>query len=226
MEQAILALNHKLDALTAQVQYLTEQVKQAELARQARDELVRDAMPIANDLMRLSSDHLQTIQGDLDLPTLARLLKKLLRHAPDFERVLDQLDGVNDLLEVSGPIVKGVYDKAETMLSQAERKGYFRAAQGGLYILDNIVGAFSPDEIRQLGDNIVLILRTIKDMTQPEVMQFLRNTVAEVEKDSDAPVDISYRALLGQMRDPHVRRGLAQTLRVLSSIGGQGEVKH
>lgn len=225
MEQAILELNRKLDALTAQVQYLTEQAKQAELARQARDELVRDAMPIANDMMRLSTDQLQTIQDEIDLPTLARLLKKLLRHAPDFERALDQLDGVNDLLDVSGPIVKGVYDKAETMLGQAERKGYFQAAQGGLYILDNIVGAFSPDEIRQLGDNIVLILRTIKDMTQPEVMQFLRSTVAEVEKDSDAPVDISYRALLGQMRDPQVRRGLAQTLRVLSSIGGQGETR-
>ena len=223
MEQAMLDLTRKIDFLSTQVQFLTEQAKQAELARQAREELIHDAMPIANDMMRLASAQLQEIEGDVNPQNLLRLLKKLLRHAPDFEKLLDQIDSANDLLDISGPIIKSVYNKAETALGNAERKGYFSAAQGGIYIIDNIVTSFSADEIKQLGDNIVLILRTIKDMTQPEVMQFLRNTVAVVEKESEAPVDISYRSLLGQMRDPHVRRGLAQTLRVLSSLGGQSE---
>jgi uncharacterized protein YjgD (DUF1641 family) len=37
-------------------------------------------------------------------------------------------------------------------------------------------------------------------------------------------VDISYRALLAQLRDPNVRPGLALILRTLSKIGAeQGE---
>ena len=28
----------------------------------------------------------------------------------------------------------------------------------------------------RLGDNVVLILNTVKDMTQPEIMNFVRNT--------------------------------------------------
>ena len=65
----------------------------------------------------------------------------------------------------------------------------------------------------------MLILRTVKDMTQPEIMTFLRSTVNAVEEEAAAPVDIGVRALLKQMSDPKTRRGLALTLRALSTIG-------
>jgi hypothetical protein len=71
------------------------------------------------------------------------------------------------------------------------------------------------------GDNVVLILNTVKDMTQPEIMSFVRNTLLVAEKEIEKPVDISYTGLLRQMRDPEVRRGLALTMRVLHVIGSQ-----
>ena len=87
--------------------------------------------------------------------------------------------------------------------------------------MDNIVTSFGEDDVRQLGNNVVLILRTIKEMTQPEVMNFARNMVSSIESESAAEVSISYRSLFGQMRDPNVRRGLALTMRVLHSLGQQ-----
>lgn len=212
-------LNEKLDRLTAQVAYLTEQAGQAERSRRERDELLHDAMPIANGLMQKASAELQDIEDYVEIDDFIRVAKKLARHLPDVEMLLDQLDGVNDLLGIAGPISKDAFNKAETVLSQAERKGYFKFAAGGMKIVDNIVTTFTEEEVQQLGDNIVLILRTVKDMTQPEVMNFVRNTVSVAE--DDAPVDTSYRALIGQMRDPNVRRGMAQAMRVLSSIGAQ-----
>ena len=71
----------------------------------------------------------------------------------------------------------------------------------------------------------MLILRTVKDMTQPEIMTFLRDTVEAVEKDADTPVDIGYGALLGQLRDPKTRRGLAMAMRALGKIGATPESK-
>lgn len=221
MDEEIKQLNQKLDALTTQVQYLTTLAQIAERGRQDRAELMHDAMPIANDVMRLATAHFQDVQDYVNIQSLVRITKKLARHLPDIEKLLDQIDGVNDLFETIGTISKGIYNSAENALVNAERKGYFVAAKGGMQIIDNIVTSFSADEIKQLGENIVLILRTIKDMTQPEVMQFLRNTVAIVEEESEKPIDISYRSILGQMRDPQVRRGLAQALRVLSSLGKQ-----
>lgn len=214
-------LNEKLDRLTAQVAYLTEQAEQAERSRRERDELLQDAMPIANGLMQRATIELQDIEDYVDPADLIRVVKKLARHLPDVEMLLDEIDGMKDLLGIAGPISKDAFNKAEIVMDQAERKGYFKFAAGGMKIVDNIVTSFTEEEVQQLGDNIVLILRTVKDMTQPEVMNFVRHTVSVAEE--DAPVDTSYRALIGQMRDPNVRRGLAQTMRVLSSIGAQSQ---
>ncbi|MGQ9902911.1 MAG: DUF1641 domain-containing protein [Anaerolineae bacterium] len=221
MDPSIAELNQKIDALTDQVRYLAEQARIAERARQQREELVHDLMPVANGAMRIATEHLQEVEPYVNLADLIRLLKKLVRAAPYIEQVLDQLDGVKDLLDVAMPLSKDIFSKAERALDVADRKGYFVFMRGGMQIVDNIVTSFSEEDIRQLGDNIVLILRTVKEMTQPEVMNFLRNTITLTEQDVQAPVDISYRALLAQMRDPNVRRGLALAMRVLNSIGAQ-----
>lgn len=221
MDASIEELNRKIDLLAAQVQYLAEQAQAAERARDERAELMRDVMPIANSAMQLATTHLQEVEDYVDPADLVRLAKKLARAAPFIELALDQLDGVKDLLEVAGPIGKEAFNKAESLLDQADRQGYFRFARGGARIADNIVSSFTEDDVRRLGDNVVLILNTVKDMTQPEIMNLVRNTLQVVEKDLEAPVDISYRALLGQMRDPNVRRGLVLTMRVLRVIGNQ-----
>jgi uncharacterized protein YjgD (DUF1641 family) len=223
MDQEIVELNRKIDLLASQVQYLTEQAQAAERAREERAELLRDVMPIANGAMQLATRHLQDVEDYVDPGDLVRLLKKLARAAPHIELMLDQLDGAKDLLEVVGPISKEAFNKAEAVFDQADRKGYFAFARGGLRIADTVVSSFSEDDIRRLGDNVVLILNTVKDMTQPQVMTLVRNTIQVAEKDLEAPVDTSYRALIGQMRDPNVRRGLALAMRVLRALGAQSQ---
>ncbi len=223
MDQTIAELNRKIDLLTTQVAYLTEQARLNELARQERAELMHDVMPIANDAMRLATEQLQEVEDYVDLQDLIRLMKKLVRATPFIEQMLDQLDGIKDLLEIMGPMSKEVFNKAESVMNDADHKGYFTFARGGLKIMDNIVTSFSEDDVRQLGENVVLILRTVKEMTQPEIMTFLHNTVTDVGKEAEAPVDISYRALLNQMRDPNVRRGLGLTMRMLRTVGAQAE---
>lgn len=225
MDQSIAELNGKIDALTAQVAWLAQQAQAAERAREERTELLRDVMPIANDAMRLATAQLQEVEDYVDLKDLLRILKKLARATPFIEQMLDQIDGFKDLLQIAGPMSKDLFNKAESMLDEADHKGYFTFAKGGMKIMDNIVTSFSEDDIRQLGDNVVLILRTLKQMTQPEVMTFLNQTVTDVGKDTEAPIDISYRSLISQMRDPNVRRGLGMTMRMLRTVGAQAETK-
>jgi len=221
LDQSIAELNQKLDLLTAQVQYLAAQAQLAERQRQDRAELVRDLTPVVNDVFRIATEQLEEVQEYVDLDDLLRLLKRLLRNGRNLEAMLDQLESILDLMQTMGPLTDSAFSQAVELLSVAERKGYFAFARGGWQIADNIVTSFTEDDVKQLGDNIVLILQTVKSMTQPEVMNFVKNTVSVVEKETAVPVDISYRALLGQMRDPNVRRGLALTLRVLRTLGTQ-----
>lgn len=222
MEQPALDLNQKIDLLTAQVAYLTEQARAAERSRESFEELLADVVPIGRQAMQIASDELEDVQAYLNPQDLVRLLKKLVRHGPQIEMLVDQLDSLTDLLEVAGPIAKEGVDKATAVMGDLEKKGYFNFTESGLKMVDNIVTSFTREDVDKLGENVVLILNTVKDMTQPEIMNFVRSTLLVAEKEVEKPVDISYGALLAQVRDPAVRRGLALTMRVLRVVGQQG----
>jgi uncharacterized protein YjgD (DUF1641 family) len=221
MDQTIVELNQKIDTLTTQIAYLTEQSQIAERQRQARAELVRDLTPIANQAFEITVQQLEEVQEYIELSDLLRLLKRLLRNGRNLERILDQLESLMDLAETLGPLADEAFGKAVNSMAEMEQKGYFAFARGGARIMDNIVTSFSEEDVNRLGDNVVLILNTVKDMTQPEILNFVRNTFMVAEKEIEKPVDISFTGLMRQMRDPAVRRGLALTMRVLHVIGDQ-----
>lgn len=221
MDQSLVDLNQKIDALTAQVAYLSEQAQIAERHRQERAELIHDLTPIANQAFRLSIEQLEEVQEYIDLSDLLRLVKRLLRNGRNFDKMLDQLESAMDLVNTVSPLADEAFGKAVDTLTDMERKGYFAFTRGGRRILDNVVTSFTEEDVNRLGDNVVLILNTIKDMTQPEIMNFVRNTLLVAEREIEKPVDISYTGLLRQMRDPEVRRGLALTMRVLHVVGAQ-----
>jgi len=221
MEIASTELTAKIDALTAQVEYLSAQAHLAERQRQERAELVRDVTPIANQAFHIAIEQLEEVQEYVDLADLLRLLKRLLRNARNLERMLDQLEAVSDLANTLGPLTDQAFEKSVDALAEMERRGYFAFARGGAHILDALVTSFGEEDVRRLGDNIVLIVNTVKDMTQPEILGFVRNTLLLAEQELERPLDISTLGLLRQMGDPRVRRGLALTLRVLQAIGAQ-----
>jgi uncharacterized protein YjgD (DUF1641 family) len=223
MSDAALELSAKIDALAAQVAYLSEQARQAERQRQERSELVRDLTPIADQAFHLAIEQLEEVQEYVDLSHLLRLFKRLLRNTPNLERMLDQLEAVSELADTLGPLGDQAFERAVQTLSDLERKGYFAFAREGVRLADTLVTSFNERDVRRLGDNIVLIANTVKDMTQPEVLNFVRSTLLLAEHELEQPLDISTFGLLRQMGDPRVRRGLALTLRVLRAVGSQAE---
>jgi len=69
----------------------------------------------------------------------------------------------------------------------------------------------------------VLILGSVKEITQPEVMGMLRRTAStaqHLEGEQGAPP--SLLSLLRRMREPPTRRGLARILAMLHSVGEPG----
>ena len=105
-------------------------------------------------------------------------------------------------------------------LEELERRGYFGFAESGLGVVDRVVTSFSQEDIDQLGDNVVLILQTVKEMTQPEVMTMLQRTAVIVREEGGE--DRSLFQLLRQMRDPDIKRGLSRVLNVLAAISQTG----
>ena len=217
MDQALIELNQKVDALTAQVAFLAEEARVEQRRRRDWDELKNDMTPVVGEVYRLSVQQLDEVESYVQLEDIIRLFKRLIRNTRNIDQLLDQVESLSDLSRELGPISDGVFLTMMTRLDEMERKGYFTFMNGGMEIIDQIVTNFTEDDVRQLGENVVLIMNTVKEMTQPEIMQLLSSTAA-VMRDDDVPENVSMISLVRQLNDPDVRRGLARTLNILRSV--------
>jgi uncharacterized protein YjgD (DUF1641 family) len=209
MDVSLQELNQKIDLLTTQVAYLSEQAQLVERQRLERAELVRDITPLVNQAFELTVEQLEEVQEYIDLEDLLRLFKRVLRNGRNLEKMLDQLEGLADLIETLSPLADDAFGKAVDIMAGLEEKGYFGFARGGVKLMDNIVSSLSEEELNQIG-------------------VFSSNALTEAKGEIGKPVDVSYMGLLKQLRDPSVRRGLVLTLRIMQVIGNQaaGDAKH
>jgi len=149
---------------------------------------------------------------------LSEITGELRRQRQDRERWQEL---AADLAPVAAPAA----DSVTARLQELNQRGYFGFARQSAGILDTIVTSFAEEDVKLLGDNIVLILQTVRQMTQPEVMGMLNRTaltIAEAEAQGPARAP-STLTLLRQMRDPLVRRGLARALATLRALGAGPE---
>jgi uncharacterized protein YjgD (DUF1641 family) len=216
-DQSILELNQKIDALTNQVAYLTEEAQQQQRRRQEWDELKNDLTPIASDIFRISVEQLDEVESYVQLEDVLRLFKRLMRNTRNLEQMIDQLEGMMALWQDVNPLTQDAFLSLMNSLDVMERKGYFTFVRGGMEIMDQVVTSFTEDDVRQLGDNVVLILQTVKEMTQPEIMHMLQNT-ASIMREEEPGENVSMFSILRQLNDPAVKRGLSKTLSVLRTV--------
>jgi uncharacterized protein YjgD (DUF1641 family) len=142
----------------------------------------------------------------------------------DAERRDAELEPLRDLAAEVGILSGPAVDAMTARMADLEQRGYVGFVRSGGRVVDRIVASFGEDDLEALGDNVVVMLETLRDLTQPEVLGLLRRTAGGVGH-LDEPVDgppPSTLALLGQLRDPTVRRGLARLLGLVRSVGSDG----
>jgi uncharacterized protein YjgD (DUF1641 family) len=156
-----------------------------------------------------TDDRLDRIEARLDA---------LLAHAEQREAELEPLrDLAAEIGILSGPAMASV----TSHVTAWDERGYLGFARSGAQVVDRIVTSFDEEDVEALGDNIVLMLETLRDLTQPEILRLLRQTAGSVGH-LDAPAGSSPPStfgLLKELRDPEVRRGLARMLDLLKTIG-------
>ena len=221
--QTLFELNEKIDALTAQLGVLTEYVEEQRRRQRELDDLKADLTPIAMEAYQVAVEQFSELEPYVQLEDLLYLVKRVARNTRNIEMVLDQVESLSDLVKDASPIVNDAVLMAVEQMDTMERRGYFRLAKEGQVVLDNIVDAFGPEDVRQLGNNVVTILTTVKQMTQPEIMGMMQNLAGSMRMAETQPQEVSTSmwSLLKQFRDPQTRRGLAITLGMLRAVGSE-----
>lgn len=214
-------LTTQIETLSSQLALLTDEALETRRRRREWDELKADLTPIVRDVYDVTTQQLEEIQAYVQLEDVLHLLKRLARNTHSMNDLLDQIESLQDFWRDFSPLTQDMFAQAVTTLEMLEQKGYFGFVRQTQYVADQIVGSFNEEDVRLLGDNIVTILTTIRALTQPEIMNLVSNLTQSYHQADVEPIPTSMMGLLGQMRDPQVRRGLAITMNMLKHVSQQ-----
>ena len=215
------ALEAKIDLISDRVLLLTEAVELDRDRRRRWEDLSAELGPIASEAFEVVARELDEVRDFVEPADMLRFAKRLARDLPYLEALLDQVESMTGLAADVGPLSGAMFETLMGRLDDLEQRGYFAFARGLWAVSERVITSFSEDDLQQLGDNIVLILNTVKEMTQPEVMRMLQRTAAEVR--SAEVEEIGLLKMMWRMRSPAVRRGMSRMLKVLESLADAEE---
>jgi uncharacterized protein YjgD (DUF1641 family) len=214
-------LERKVDLLSEHVAFLVEEAEQQAQRRRQWEELSRDAMPLARTALERLSTELDAVS--LDPEAVLDLARRLAANVDNLERLLVGLESGLELVDDPKSLASEAMEMATARLEELDRKGYFTFMEAGLGVVDRVVTNFSEDDVNQLGDNVVLILETVKEMTQPEIMAVLYRMIEVIDRqrlamEAEPQEPPSLWQLAQKMRQPEVRLGLNRALNTLQAV--------
>jgi uncharacterized protein YjgD (DUF1641 family) len=159
---------------------------------------------------------------------IAVLLKQILRNMNNLNAALTHLQGAGELVQEATPIARQLLNDAITRLDEMDRKGYFAMGRELTRALDNVVSEFTVEDVRLLADNLTVILHTVKNLTQPDMLQAINNAVEiykkvdfnsieefslwrsfrEINKPENSIEEFSLWRSFREINKPEMRRGL------------------
>ncbi|MCP3857780.1 MAG: DUF1641 domain-containing protein [Actinomycetia bacterium] len=227
-------LEAKVDLLTEQMSMLTAEADIRRRQREMFQDLTADLSRVGEGAMELATREFESLGETADVGDVVRLIRRLVEVAPTLERAAATLDQAASFIDDVAPLGTDALALLTDRLADAEERGYFAFAGAGAGVIDRIVTDFGEDDLVQLGDNVVTILETVKEITQPEMLDLLGHMIDAVRQQQrrvivETDEVPSLWSLARQARDPDVRRGMARALGTLRAVsvetGPEGTTK-
>ncbi len=205
-------VNQKLDLLL-------EYVNQQRLRSDELNDLISDISIIGKDIYDSSVEELDNQMVEINPDELRILLVKLLKNLGNFRQLVETIESVTDFARDAQPIVIEMIIDASKKLNVLEEKGYFEFLSETGKIFDNIITHFTPEDVKMLADNIVTILETLKNLTQPEMLRAMNNAVHVFGKlDTEEIPDYSVWKVMRELNSPEMKKGLGFMMTFLKNL--------
>jgi uncharacterized protein YjgD (DUF1641 family) len=215
LQNQIDTINRKLDTILEEIEYLRQR-------RREMEDLKEDLVRVGKDFYQTAVEELDDVHDYLSTGDILYLGKKVLRNVRTITQTFEQLESLRDFLQDAAPLARESFIDFMNKLDEFDRKGYFTFAKELGNITDRIVTSFSADDIKNLGENIVTIINTVKNLTQPDMLQAANNALAVYQKmNIEVKEDVSLLKLLRELNTPEARRGLAFAIRFLKNLANQ-----
>lgn len=219
MQEQIDAMNRKLDLVLEEIQ------AQREIRKNVSD-LSADLYNVGKDMFSSAVTELDNAGVEIDGEAVKVLLLKIVRNVDSLNELFDMLESGYDLIRDISPILHQIGLDGIRTMNDLEKKGYVDFVKESGKIIDNIVTHFSTEDVGDLAENIVTILETVKNLTQPEMLGAINNGVVVYKSldVSDIPEYSLFKAMRA-MNSPELRKGLGFMITFLKNIATESEKK-
>lgn len=212
MQSQIDSLNNKLDVIIEEIEHQRKH-------RQEMEDLKDDLMRVTTGIYQTAISELEEIHDHTTGEDILFLGKKLLRNVNTLTQTFELIENAKGFLEDFAPVSRELVLDTMKKFDEFDRKGYFEFLKEIESVADNIVTSFTVDEVKALSENVVTILNTIKNLTQPDMLNAINNAVIVYKKlDINIEEDVSYLKLFKELRSPEMKKGLAFGIKYLKSL--------
>ena len=203
------AIQEQINEINRKLDIVLEEINSQRLKREEVQDLVSDLSIISEDVFTNTVQTLDKAGVEMDYDALSNLLIRFVRNISTFNDMFEMLESAADLMKDIGPIVNQVGIDAIDKMAEFEKKGYVAFFAEAMKIMDNVVEHFTPEDVSALADNVVTILETVKNMTQPDVLEAMNNGVVIYKsmETKDIPEYSLWKAFRA-MNTPEMKRGL------------------
>ena len=217
-------IQKQIDEINGKLDVILEEIEHQRRHRREMDDLKDDLTRVGKDLYLSTVDELEEVHDHINTGDMLYLGKKVLRNVNNITKMFEQLESITDFLHDATPLTREYILDFMKKMDELDRKGYFEFFKESAKIMDNIVSRFTVEDVKKLGDNIVTIMNTVKNLTQPEMLQAINNATEIYKKlDIEVSKDISLLKLLREINTPDMKRGIAFSVQFLKSLAKKTE---
>ncbi|MBI5768439.1 MAG: hypothetical protein HZA93_11635 [Verrucomicrobia bacterium] len=203
------ALAERLDALDRKLDLVLAEIEEVRRIRREVEELKEDLTRVGKDLFQTAVTELDQVAPFVDTGDFSALAKRLIRNVNTLNELLVQLESAREFIADATPLGRQLFSDGLAKMDELDRKGYFAMAREVQRAFDQVVANFTVEDVRLLGDNLVAILQTVKNLTQPEMLQAINNATEIYKKlDFDSMEEFTLWRAFKEVNKPEMRRGL------------------
>lgn len=220
------ALQTQITELNQKVDLLLEYVNQQRLKTNQLEDLVADVSIVGKDIYDTAVEELDNRMVNLDLDQVKCLVLRVLRNIDNMNKFLEMFESMNDFIKDASPIFNEVIIDFTKKMQEFDEKGYFEFFAEAGKIFDNIVTHYKPEDVRELSENIVTIMETVRSATQPEMMSAINNGLkiyGSLEMDNIP--EYSVFKVMREMNKPDMKRALGFFVTFMKNMASETNTK-
>ena len=203
----------RLDSLEAKIDPIVKQVGKW-------GEFADDLVPLQHQMVNLAIDHLREVEAGFVLDDVLALVKQSMRSIKNLMFALKAMDNIIEFVTDVEPLLKSAVPKMIEHLDELEQKGVFRIIKAMMDVRAKVAATYDHNDIEQISDGLVAMLKLGKKMSDPGTMAFLEK-IAAIPGGVDLPNSrkVGPLGMLAAGFDDEVQEGLGVMLALTRAMG-------